>query len=356
MRIGIDATALTSTQPTGVEVVTRELVAAVLGQDTEDQFILYTPAPLDERWKKFPNLINRVLPPARFWLYSRLSPAVVRDNLDVFWAPSNMLPFKLPPKSLATVHDLAFIRFPAAYSISSRFRSWLTVWRAARVATKIIAVSQATKADLVARFNLPDNKIEVVDNALPSLSATPDPVPMVSGDYVLVIGRVEARKNPTTAIKALALIAQQYPKLQLIFAGGRGYQAEAAEALVAQIGLASRIHFLGFVTDAQIANLYLHAKLLLFPSLYEGFGLPILEAFHFGTPVICSNTPALTEVAGDAALVVESTDSMMMSQAISRILSEPDLRGQLIEKGTQCLQQYSWERSAAKLISIIKTL
>jgi glycosyltransferase involved in cell wall biosynthesis len=180
--------------------------------------------------------------------------------------------------------------------------------------------------------------------------------PTLFNEYLLVVGRVEARKNPITAIKAFALIASQYPKLQLVFAGGFGYQADLAKQLAQTVGLSDRIHFLGFVDDAKLANLYFHAKIVLFPSLYEGFGLPVLEAFHYGVPAVASNTPAVAEVAGDGAMLVDPTDALNLSRKVVQLLEEPELRAQLIERGTHRLQQYSWDQSAEKLLALINSL
>lgn len=355
MKIGIDATALISAHPTGVEVVTRDLLRALLEQDQNNQYIFYAPNPLPEAWSKFANLTNRVLPAQRFWIVNQLTPAVRQDSLDVFWSPSNILPFALPTKALATIHDLATIYFPKAYSWKTRLLSWLTITRAIRFASKILVVSEQTKIDLLAKFSLPTERVVVIPNALPRLTQpNNDPVPFAQ--YLLIVGRVEARKNPITAIKAFAMIAAQYPKLQLVFAGGFGYQAELAKQLAQTIGLADRIHFLGFVKDVELANLYLHASAVLFPSLYEGFGLPILEAFHYGVPVVASNTPAVAEVAGDAALLVNPTDALELSQKVVQLLEEPDLRAQLIERGTERLKHYSWSASAEQLLNVINYL
>lgn len=354
MKIGIDATALVSPQPTGVEVVTRELLRALLELDRANLYLLYTPRPLDNSWSRFSHATNRVLPPKRFWVLTQLAPAILEDQLDVFWSPSNLLPSKLPAKTLATIHDLATVYFPQAYSWKTRLLSWITLMRAAK-ATKVIAVSQQTKTDFLNRFKLKSDKVVVIPNALPHL---PEVQPGVSqyGDYILTVGRVEARKNPVTAIKAFALIAPNYPKLKLVFAGSMGYQADAAKELVKTVGLEDRVEFLGFVNNIQLANLYLHAKLVLFPSLYEGFGLPVLEAFHYGIPVVASNTPAVAEVAGNGALLINPVDALEVSQAIVRLLEEPELRARLIEQGTERLNMYSWESSAAKLLQIINSL
>lgn len=355
MKIGIDATALVHKQPTGVEVVAKELMRGLLEQDGDNQYFLYTPVPLDSNWTRFTNAQNRVLPVRRWWLWRSLAPALAKDGLDLFWSPSNTLPPALPPKRLATIHDLAFLHFPKSYSWASRLRSLLTVRRAVRFATKIIAVSKQTKQDLIQRFNLPESKIVVIPNALPSLPVA-TPIPYILGDYILVVGRVEARKNPATAIKAFALIAAKYPKLQLIFAGSDGYQANEAKNLANQLGLAGRIQFLGFVPEKVLANLYAHARIALFPSLYEGFGLPALEAFHYGVPLVASTTPAVAEVAGDAALLVEPTDTVAMSHSLTLVLEDPELRAKLIERGNEQLKQYSWRSSAAKLLEVINSL
>lgn len=355
MKIGIDATALTHLQPTGVEVATRELIRALLTLDQTNQYYLYTPTPLDRSWQMFANVSNRVLPPTRRWLLSQLGPAIHQDRLDLFWSPSNLLPFKLPARRLATVHDLAFFHFPQAYSWRSWLMSWLTVWRATKLATKIIAVSHHTKQDLIQKFHLPDHRVVVVPNALPQ-SPTVTVTPLILDDYILVVGRVETRKNPLAAIKAFALIAADYPKLQLIFAGGDGLGATSAKQLADTLGLSHRIQFLGFVDGETLANLYAHARIALFPTLYEGFGLPVLEAFQYGVPLVASDTPAVAEVAGDAALLVEPTDTLAIGRALIRLLEEPELRTTLIEKGTLRLRQYSWERSAEELLAVINSL
>ena len=355
MRIGIDATALIHKQPTGVERVTRELLEALLGQDRGNQYLLYTPEPLGSSWARFANVENRVLPARRWWTWRSLAPAISKDNLDLFWSPSNTLPTNLPAKSLATIHDLAFLHFPKSYSWATRLRSFLTVGRAVQTANKIITVSEQTKQDLIKKFSLSESKVEVIPNALPNMPVA-TPIPYILGDYILVVGRVEARKNPTTAIKAFALIANQYPKLQLIFVGSDGYKAEEAKALASQLGLANRIQFVGFAEEKVLANLYAHARVALFPSFYEGFGLPVLEAFHYGVPLVASNTPAVAEVAGDSALLVEPTDTVAMSHALTQLLEDPELRAKLIEKGAERLKQYSWEASAEKLIEVIKSI
>jgi len=356
MKIGIDATALVHPHPTGVEVVTRDLLRSLLAQDYDNHYFLYTPAPLPEVWLKFPQVTNRVLPPRFFWVLTRLSPALVQDHLDLFWSPSNLLPFHLPNKVLATIHDLAAFYFPRAYSLRSRLLSWLTTRRAIQFATKVLVVSQQTKTDLVTKFKLAPERVAVIPNALPQLPTADLSTPAQFSTYLLMVGRVEARKNPLTAIKAFALIAQQYPKLQLVFAGGFGFQSDDIKQLVEEVGLSHRIHFLGFVDANILANLYIHATAVLFPSLYEGFGLPVLEAFHYGIPVIASTAPAVAEVAGDGAILVDPTDAIGLSQAIVKLLEEPELRAHLIEQGTHRLQEYSWQQSAEKLLIIIKSL
>jgi glycosyltransferase involved in cell wall biosynthesis len=247
------------------------------------------------------------------------------------------------------------MHFPRYYSWRSRWLSWLTVWRAARLATRIIAVSEQTKQDLINKFKVAADRIVAIPNALPHLPIAAV-TPVVNGDYILVVGRVEARKNPTAAIKAFALIAADYPKLQLVFAGSPGFQAEHAKQLAQALGLADRIQFLGFISPQTLADLYAYAKILLFPSFYEGFGLPVLEAFHYGVPVVASTTPAVSEVAGDAALLVEPTDTVGISRALVRLLEEPELRAELIAKGVERLKQFTWDVSAGQLRELINNL
>ncbi len=356
MKIGIDGSSLIKPQPTGVEAVTRELIHALLQLDVAHQYILYTQSALPESFGQYSHVINRVIPPARFWTQTALSNAIVGDKLDIWWSPSNLLPRHLPSKVLATIHDLAFMKFPWAYTWRAWLGSWFTVKRARRFATKIIAVSQQTKTDLIKYFRTPLDQVTVIYNALPrpDESISPDR-PRLPEEFILVVGRVEPRKNPLNTIHAFAEVARAHPALQLVFAGPAG-ASEPVRDLAQEYGLADRVLFLGFVSAGELENLYRRAKLLLFPSLYEGFGLPILEAFAHDLPVVTSNLGALREIAGEAAELIEPTSPSNIADGVRRLLDNPDAKAQYVAMGRERLRDFSWNRSARQLLDLINSL
>ena len=356
MRIGIDASALVKSQPTGVEVATRELIYALLQLEGDLEYILYTPSTLPWQFQNHSHVISRIIPSTRWWTQTALSEAIAHDHLDVWWSPSNILPRKLPSKVLATVHDLAFMRFPRAYTFKNWLSSWLTVKRARRFATKIIAVSQQTKLDLEHYFNTPVNQIEVVYNAVPSTIDSLEPVHLpIPDEFILVVGGIEPRKNPFNIIHAFAELVASYPNLHLVFAGPTNL-GEPVKDLTREYGLSDQVHLLGFVSEMGLNTLYQRAKLLLFPSLYEGFGLPILEAFAHDLPVVTSNSGALKEIAGEAGVLVEPTSPSQIANGIRQILDNSSARAHYVAAGRRRLADFSWEKSARRLKDIITSL
>jgi glycosyltransferase involved in cell wall biosynthesis len=355
MKIGIDGSAITKSQPTGVEVATRDLVSALLKLDQRNQYLIYTSVRLPEHWHK-PNVVNRVIPPTRLWTQTALSRAIASDNLDVWWSPSNILPRKLPKKVLATVHDLAFIKFPRAYTFKNWLGSWLTVWRARRLATKIIAISQQTKSDLERYFQTPAEQIVIVPMAQPFLAESTFPLKYPIPDkFILVVGRIESRKNPFNIVYAFAELAHAHPDLHLVFAGPPTH-GHAVKKLAKRYGVDGRVHLFGFVSDFGLVKLYRRAQVLLFPSLYEGFGIPILEGFVHETPVVTSNTGALKEVAGDAAVLVDPTSPASIAGGVRRLLDNPETRAHYVAMGNKRSQDFSWDKSAEKLLTLINSL
>ncbi|MDD5605764.1 MAG: glycosyltransferase family 1 protein [Patescibacteria group bacterium] len=361
-KIGIDGNVFIKTHPTGVEVASRELIHHLLKLDRDNHYIIYTPKPLPSRWRDLPNVTNHVVVANRFWTQRALPVAIREDHLDIFWSPAYMLPPGLTGiKTIATIHDVAFMKFPLAYKVRDWALSFSTVLKAKVGATKILAVSQQTKQDLKKIFGIGERRIEVVYNAVSHYHLRPNLQDIhekyhLPEQFLLTVGRVEPRKNSTKILESFCVIAQNHPQLHLVFAGPKNQLSVRLEAEAKAAGLEHRVHFIGFVAELDLPMLYRAAEIFLFPSLYEGFGLPILESFAAGTPVITTNFGAPAEVANHAALLVNPHDTNAIVRAVSHLVGDEELKTKLVQAGYERLKDFSWEASAAKLKSIIDTL
>lgn len=360
MIIGIDAGKLLASAKTGVEVSTAELVKALLKLDQYNTYWLYSPAPLygietSERVR------NIVVPGKRLWTLRSLSGELKRSRPDIFWSPSNFLPFNLPAKSVATIHDLAFYLYPQSFSLKARLLSLYALKRAIKESAKMIAVSQQTKKDLKRYFNVPGERIEVIHHALRTDFDRPDIdlaafYPQLT-KYFIYVGRIELRKNLPNIIRAFAEFQKEAGEpVQLLLAGSAGYGYGHIARLVKRLGLQDSVVLKDYVPAEHLPTLYKRSLGLVFASQYEGFGLNILEGFAAGVPVLTSDRGATAEIAGAAALLVDPDDIAAISGGMLRLYRDEDLRRALIDKGRVRLSEFSWERAAQKLIELWKKL
>lgn len=358
MRIGIDGSALSKTQPTGVEIATRDLLWAIFRNNTDHQFILYTPTPLEGEWNNLPQVQIKQLPQGRLWTQTILGPQANRDRLDLFWSPSYMLPLTLKVAGLVTIHGVEFMKYPKSYSLKNWLLSYLTVNLAKLRAHHIIAVSKSIKLDLQKYWSIPERKISVIYNAVsPKLlhhlqlaSKTPSSHP-----YILSVGRIEPRKNTVRLVQAFANIAHQFPDLQLYLVGFISDVAygRILQDTIADFKLSDRVKILGHLSHPELASLYRNATLLAVVSLDEGFGIPVLEGFSAHIPVVTSKQSATAEVAGGSAVLVDAQDERSISDGLAQVLTSPDLVQSLIKSGDHQLTNFSWDRSAKKFLQLV---
>jgi glycosyltransferase involved in cell wall biosynthesis len=274
-------------------------------------------------------------------LLRRLRPALAHFQ--------HALPLACPCPAVVTVHDLSFEREPSLMGLRERMIFRAVVPRAARLAARVIAVSELTKRDLVEIYRVPEEKIVVVPNGVDPGFRSDGPHP--AGDYALVVGALQPRKEPEAAIEALALLGNG--DLRLVFAGpDRGGRA-GAERAAERTGLQGRVDFRGYVPQEELAALYRGAACLVFPSRYEGFGLPVLEAMASGTPVVATNAGALPEVAGDAAILVDERDPAALAGGIERALADRD---RLVAAGLERAKLYSWTETARRTLAVYREL
>jgi glycosyltransferase involved in cell wall biosynthesis len=359
----------------GIGRYVRELVAALLLQDVETSYRLFVagaslaqlPAQVAPNFDWRP---TRITPKwfARIWQRANL-PLYV----ETFTGPVNLYhatDFVLPPtrpktRTLLTVHDLSFVRVPEAASPNLKAYLDVVVPRSVNRADCVLADSQATKNDLIELYNVSPEKIIVL---LSGVDARFKPVSGVAlgkvrekyglGDapYVLSVGTVQPRKNYVRLIQAVSQLRGQGHDLHLVIAGGRGWLEDPIYAAVASEKMQPYVHLIGFADESDLPALYSAAACFAFPSLYEGFGLPILEAMGCGTPVVTSDKSSLPEVAGDAALIVDPYKVDDLAHAIRDMINNDTLRQMLIDKGYQRAEAFTWEKSARHLQQIYTDL
>lgn len=370
MRIGIDVTSAL-TQGGGIGRYTRELIRALAALDSKASYKLFSakPPPILPVSQPLPQTRNMVHKPSRLderWLYRlwyRLRwPLPVQwftGSLDLFHSPD----FVLPPvhgriPTLLTVHDLSFVHYPHVYTANLvNYLNRVVPWSVRR-ATHILADSTATKQDLIDIWQTPAEKVTVlysgVDSRFKPVSQ-PEAISQMrakynlgGAPYIFTVGTVQPRKNYQMLIRAFASIAPHEPH-NLVIAGGKGWLYDDILAEVQKYNLVGRVLFTGFVDDADLPALYSEATLFVFPSLYEGFGLPLLEAMACGVPVISSNASCLPEVAGEAAVLLAPQDTAVWATAMQSLIDNPIDRAQLVASGFAQAKQFTWHKAARQL-------
>lgn len=373
MLIGIDASRALRASRTGTERYALEIIHHLLHLPNANghQWRLYcdvTPPPtflpVVHQQQRSGQMEFCVLPRQPLWTHIALAREVARRPPDVLFIPAHVLPFtmwasQLPP-SVVTIHDLGYHAFPQAHSPFQRFYlPWSTRW-SARTAHHLIAVSQATATDLQRYYTTAAQKITVIHEAT-SWPQVAWAEPLVRTryalpeHYALYVGTLQPRKNLARLIQAYHRLHQQQSlDWELVLAGAGGWGGDGLQKLVADLHLQDHIHFLGYVADEALPALYYGARFFCFPSLFEGFGLPVLEAQSHGVPVMTANNSALPEIAGDAALLVDPTDVDAIADAMLQLSQDEPLRQRLIAAGYENVKRFSWEKAARETLAVLE--
>jgi len=363
MLVGIDASRAVADRPTGTETYSQRLIHALLRLDTENVFRLYfrsAPSP-----GHFDGAELRVIPFPRLWTHLRLAWEMAVNPPDLLFVPSHVVPAVHPARTVVTIHDLGYLHFPSAHPWQQRFYLELSTRWSARAATHVLADSDATKADLVQHYGTAAEKITV---AYPGIDESLGPVKdrsriqtsmqkySISGDYFLFLGTLQPRKNLRRLVDAFArtVVKPGIPQLKLVLAGKTGWLCQNLTEYVASLGLTGRVVFPGYVADEDKAPLLSGALGFLFPSLHEGFGLPVLEAQACGCPVVTSTTSSLPEVAGEGALLVDPQDVDAIAAAVTRLARDPGLREDLQAQGLGNVERFSWKACAETVLRVME--
>jgi glycosyltransferase involved in cell wall biosynthesis len=286
-----------------------------------------------------------------------------REGIDLFHAPHYVLPPLTPCKSIVTIHDCIHLRFPQylpnrlayAYARSS-------LWVATHRSNRVLTVSDASKRDILKYFRVPQEKIDVIYNAIDErYGETPSAEEVLrvreryqlNDPFVLYAGNIKPHKNLERLIEAFYTLRRNgLDTVKLLIIGDEISKYAALRRAVHHYKLHKHVRFFGFVPDKTLAVLYRLADVFVFPSLYEGFGLPPLEAMASGTPVITSNVSSLPEVVGDAAILIDPLEPDAIADAMRRVLTEPALRDDLRERGLRRVKEFSWDRSIRRVRDI----
>lgn len=379
MRIGIDYTTGIY-QGSGIGRYARGLVHALAAAATPHDYTLLWARANDERGRELPRLdqptgwprnvraralpvTNRAMTAAWQRLRLPLPVELFTGPLEVFHAPDFVAPPAIRARRIVTVHDLTFLIVPehAHPRLASYLRA--AVPRAVRTADHVFADSLATSHDLQRLLDVPASKISVVYvgrdqqfRPLPPAELATSRADLTAAGvpeepYILTVGTIEPRKNHIGLLQALALLRRFGMPHRLVVAGKRGWLEEPVFAEVDRLGLGDRVAFMDFVPDRLLPALYNHSALLVQPSFYEGFGIPLLEAMACGTPAVISNRPSLPEIAGGAAVEVEPCDIAALAGTIRELLGDPVRLQRLRDAGLRRAQAFSWRDSATTVLA-----
>ena len=290
---------------------------------------------------------------------------VSREKPDVFHAPHYVLPTLMPGRTMVTIHDCIHLMFPEYLPCRmAKVYARAAMYSATRRASRILTVSESSKRDILRFFPVDPGKITVIYNAIDErfrIQPAEDATARVRERYqladpfVLYVGNVKPHKNVERLIEAFALVLRRWPgTLTLLIIGEAISSFPTLRRAVHRHQLHGRVRFLGFVPEDTLSVLYRLAGVFVFPSLYEGFGLPALEAMACGTPVVASNVSSLPEVLDEAALLVDPHSAPEIADAIVRVLSDPAVGAELRAKGLARAEQFSWPRSVARTLEIYR--
>jgi glycosyltransferase involved in cell wall biosynthesis len=350
----------------GIGQYTVRLVQALARVDRDDPFLLLQSRRDDRSLVNQPNFQRRDLwTPSHHRLEQWTLPLELAAlDIDVLHSPDFIPPFHSQVGSVITIHDLAFLLYPQFLTPESA-RYYGQIDEAVHRADHIVAVSESTRDDIMQLLGVPGERITVIYEAANPLCRPMDREEVsislekhygITDDYLLFVSTIEPRKNLPNLLRAFRQLVNRGREENLLVVGRKGWLFDEVMEVTECLHLSDRVRFMGQVEAEQLVLLYNGARALVYPSFYEGFGLPPLEAMACGTPAVVSNVSSLPEVVGDAALQVDPDDEDGIAEAMERILEDEELRGRLVQRGLERSRQFSWERAARETLQVYRGL
>jgi glycosyltransferase involved in cell wall biosynthesis len=348
-RIGVNALYLIPGGVGGTEIYLRELLAALARVDSTHEYFVFTNletgADLVPRQANFhykPQNVRASFRPARIvWEQIALPLEASHYRLDVMFNPGFTAPLLAACPMVTVFHDLQHKQHPEHFRWFDLPFWRLLLWASAHRSRRLIAVSEATRGDLLHFYRLPPERVTVVPHGVEARFFALERAHIET--YVLCVSTLHPHKNLDRLIRAYGRRKRYF---RLVLAGMRGFNARSLERLIAELGVADSVQLTGWISREELYRLYARARAFIYPSTFEGFGMPVLEAMAAGVPVACSNIPPLREVAGDAALLFDPLDESAIASALDCITSDSAMRGRLAEAGPARARGFTWDKTA----------
>ncbi len=367
MTIGIDGSRAFIKNRTGTENYAFKIIEGLANIDRSNTYHIFLHPKNKINFNKWPqNFKFRTIPYIRLWTQIGLGLETFKDrSLNLLFIPSHTLPIVKRPglKTVITVHDLGAEYLPATHQLKQRLYLSFMTYHQLKQATRIIAVSNSTKRDLQDKIGLPSRKISVVYEGVDlNLFNKPEQsfnqkiikkYKLEKDNYFLFVGTIQPRKNLLNLIRAYYLYIQKTNMpYKLVLAGSKGWKSDEIYSLPKELGIEDKVYFPGFIPESELSSLMSSAHAFLYPSLFEGFGLPILEAQACGCPVLTSNTSSMPEVAGETALLVKPNNPDLITKGMEQ-LDNLKIREKLINLGFKNVKKFSWQKAATETLNIL---
>jgi glycosyltransferase involved in cell wall biosynthesis len=352
-------------QKTGKGWYTQNLIHELLKLDSKNNYLLYSDSEKNS-FAEFSNAELKVIKEKKWKWHFKALKDILAQKVDLFFAPTSYIIPALAPKDLPviiTVHDLVAFLFPSTHNSKAVFIERLTLKKAIKKARHIFTVSENTKKDLLHRFHYPKDQIQVVACACADFFKVPPNAGELEAfkkkfnlpqNFILAVGTLEPRKNFSTLIKSFVLIKRKFPDYKLVIVGKKGWKYRLIFEALKHYRLEKEVIFPGYLENHELQKMYVTAKVFVFPSLYEGFGIPPLEAMACGCPVVSSNVASLPEVVGDAGLLIDPKSAHKLADAVISLLENDQVRQMLIERGKKQSKKFSWQHSARVALEVFE--
>lgn len=370
MRIAIQAADLDHSRIDGTRVYIHNLLKHFGKLDLTSNFFIYHRGDFNPELAppQFPNYRIKKIKSPFFWTQARFAAEIARDGADVLWMPMHNIPFfrRRKMKTVVTIHDLAFKYFPRYFTLKDRIKLNFLAGLAIQKSDKIIAVSESTKKDILKFYpETKEDKIKVIyhgfdrelfenESLIKNKNTVLSGFKILNSRFILYVGAIQPRKNLVNLIRAFEDVKKNNPDLKLVIAGEKAWLWQSVIDARENSLFRNDIILTGKLGFKETAVLYKSAALFVFPELYAGFGIPILEAMAAGTPVIAAANSSLPEAGGLAALYFQSEDRKDLAKKIRRVLDDEGLRKDMIARGKIQIKQFSWEKCACETLDFLK--
>lgn len=361
-RFGFDLNGLPNR--VGSSEVCFQLLVELEKIDKKNEYFIYLPSqPTSDMPKARRGWEYEIIPNSSLWTIFALGPKARRDKLDVFFSPTHYGPLATRCPQVISILDVSYKYFPEMFKKRDLIKLFLWGKFSIKKAAKIITISRSAKNDIIKEYGISEAKVEVIYLGIKESRSMNQELKEKTLDkyniktpFILFVGTLQPRKNIIRLIEAYSKINTNEPQYTLVVIGRKGWKYEEILEAPKKHGVEDSVKFLEEVTDEELPIFYKNAELFVLPSLYEGFGLPILEAMKYGCPVATSNVSSLPEAGGDAAIYFNPENINEISDAIKKVIKNKDLRDDMIKKGYEQVKKFSWEKSAEEVLAALESV